>query len=140
MSSHEKTSQSDEVKIGSNRAFGLVFVVVFLVIALWPLLNDEPVRNWSLWIAGALLLVSLVRPQLLTPLNQLWFKFGLLLHKIVSPVVMALLYFLTVTPTALLMRLFGKRPLDLEFDETAETYWIERTPRGPSPETMKNQF
>jgi len=140
VSSHEKTNQSDDVKLGSNRAFGIVFVVVFVVIALWPLLNEEPIRNWSLGIAGVLLLISVVRPQLLTPFNLLWFKFGLLLHKIVSPVVMAILYYLTVTPTALLMRVFGKRPLDLEFDEKADTYWIERSPRGPAPDSMKNQF
>ena len=126
--------------MGSNRALGIVFTTVFLVIAFWPLLSDGTVRIWSLSIAGLFLAMAFVCPQLLTPLNRVWFKFGLLLHRTVSPVVMAFLYFLTVTPTALIMRLFGKRPLDLDFDKNAETYWIERNPRGPSPDTMRNQF
>ena len=79
-------------------------------------------------------------PKILSPLNRLWFRFGLLLHHIVNPVVMALLFFTTVTPMALIMRLLGKDPLRRKFDPEADSYWIPRQPAGPAPETMKNQF
>jgi hypothetical protein len=91
-------------------------------------------------IAAGFLAVALVRPSLLSPLNRLWFMFGLLLHKIVTPVIMGLIFFLTVTPTGLIMRLSGRDPLRLRRDPEAKTYWIEREPPGPDPETMRNQF
>ena len=120
--------------------FGYVFTLIFVLIGVWPLINGDNLRAWSLWLALAFLFLSVFKPALLKPLNLLWFRFGLLLHKIVNPVVMAFLFYLTVTPTALLMRIFGKRPLGTEFDASADSYWIQRTPPGPDPETMKNQF
>jgi hypothetical protein len=79
-------------------------------------------------------------PKLLRPLNRVWFLFGLVLNKVFNPLVMGLLFFLTVTPLGLLMRSLGKRPLDLDFDKQTKSYWILRTPPGPAPETMKKQF
>ncbi|MBT4941297.1 MAG: hypothetical protein HON14_19310 [Rhodospirillaceae bacterium] len=140
LDSHENLGRKDEVKSGSNKSFGLVFAVVFALIGLWQLLSDDPVRLWAFGVAAVLVLVSFTLPQILAPFNRLWFLFGLLLHKIVSPIIMALLFFTTVTPIALIMRLLGKRPLPLEFDLEAESYWIEREPPGPEPETMTRQF
>ena len=140
MTTHENIIRSIDLKPGSNRIFGLVFTVVFVAIGTWPLIDSAPVRIWSLWIACSFLLISILKPDLLKPLNWIWFEFGLILHKIISPVVMAILFYLTVTPTGLLMRLFGKRPLGLEFDDRAESYWIHRMPPGPKPDSIKNQF
>ena len=103
---HENLNGHDDVKVGTERSFGLVFAVVFIVVALWPLLissdPDAGLRIWSLIIAGIFAVSALTVPKVLAPLNRLWFKFGLLLHKIVNPLVMALLYFVTVTPFVLL--------------------------------------
>lgn len=138
--SHENLTRKDDVKSGSDKSFGLVFAVVFALIAVWPLLNDQPVRLWALGVSAALVLISFIAPKILAPFNRIWFLFGLLLHKIVSPIVMALLFFTTVTPIALIMRALGKRPLPLEFDAAAKSYWILRDPPGPEPETMTRQF
>ncbi|MBT3916404.1 MAG: hypothetical protein HN731_04795 [Rhodospirillaceae bacterium] len=140
LDSHENLSRKDNVKSGSNKYFGLVFAVVFTVVGLWPLLSDQSPRLWSLGIALALVIISFATPQLLKPFNRVWFLFGLLLHKIVSPIIMGLIFYTTVTPIALIMRLLGKRPLPLEFDPKADSYWIHREPPGPEPETMTRQF
>lgn len=137
---HEDYSRKDDVKAGSERAFGFVFAVVFALVAVWPLISGGAPRWWALVVGGVFVLVSLAAPGLLAPLNRLWFRFGQLLHKVVNPVIMGLLFFLTVTPIALLMRLTGKDPLRLRFDPQAESYWIERDPPGPEPETMRYQF
>lgn len=137
---HEDYARKDEVKVGSERSFGMVFAGVFALIGLFPLLGDAPVRLWALGIAAAFGLVAIIVPAALKPLNRLWFRFGLLLHKIVNPLIMGLIFFLTVTPTGLIMRMLGKDPLRLKFDREAKSYWIERAPPGPAPETMKNQF
>ena len=137
---HEDFGRSDEVKGSSDRTFGLVFTVLFTLIGLWPLIGGAGVRVWSLAIAAAFLALALVKPALLRPLNRLWMRFGLLLHKVVSPLIMGLLFYVTVTPIGLLMRLVGKDPLGRGFDPEAESYWIQRDPPGPAPETMKNQF
>jgi predicted membrane metal-binding protein len=137
---HENLKWTDDVKSGSNKSFGLVFAVVFALIGLWPLLSDQPARLWALGATIALVLISFFLPQTLAPFNRVWFLFGLLLHKIVSPIIMALLFYTTVTPIGLIMRLLGKRPLPLEFDPEAKSYWIEREPPGPEPETMTRQF
>ena len=102
--------------------------------------QEGQMRIWALVVAAFFAGTALTMPRLLAPLNNLWFRFGLLLHKIVNPFVMGLFFFLTVTPTGLLMRAMGKTPLQLGFDHKAETYWIIRTPPGPAPETMKRQF
>jgi len=127
------------VKAGSERGFGIVFAVVFAGIGLYPVWDGAPVRWWALAIAGAFLAIAALAPALLKPLNRVWFALGLLLHKVVSPLVMGLMFFAAVTPTALIMRMLGKDPLRLRFDKQAKTYWIERQP-GPAPETMRNQF
>ena len=137
---HDSFSPSTELQIGSDRTFGIVFAVVFGLVSIYLLISG---KHYHLWIGGlsvGFLATALVMPRLLRPLNRLWFKIGLLLHKIVSPLVMGLVFFSTVVPTGLLMRLFGKRPLALNFDPAAKSYWIERGPDEPSPESMKNQF
>ena len=139
-STHENQAHTDGVRPGSERAFGLVFSAVFAIIALFPLIEGSPIRIWSVWSAAGFLVVALAIPNVLKPLNIIWFKFGLILHKIVNPVIMGLLFFLTITPTGLIMRALGKDPLRLKKDPDAETYWISRTPPGPEPKTMKNQF
>jgi len=138
--SFESFQRDDDVKVGSERSFGFVFTVVFLVIGLWPFFNDGAIHLVPVGLAGGFALVSLVFPGLLKPLNLLWFKFGLLLHKIVNPVVMGLMFFLVMTPIALLMKVLGKSTFYRHFDSDVETYWIERSPPGPEPESMKNQF
>ena len=137
---HEDLTRGHEVKAGSERALGIVFAVVFTVIGLWPLLSHGAIRPWALIVAGIFMALSLLAPKLLKPLNWLWFRFGLLLHKIVNPIIMALLFFTTVTPIALIMKLVGKDPLNRRFDSSADSYWIERQPPGPDPDTMRNQF
>jgi hypothetical protein len=141
---HENITARDDVKVGSELSFGLVFAVVFIIVALLPLLtmSDQPgsLRLWALFVAAFFAITALTMPRLLALPNKLWFRFGLLLHKIVNPLIMGMLFFLTVTPIGLIMRSLGKTPLKLGFDKSAESYWIARTPPGPAPETMKRQF
>ena len=137
---HERISHTEEIKSSSNRSFGIVFTVVFVIIGLWPLLNDLPPRTWSLVVAGAFLIIALVIPSLLAPLNRVWTKFGLLLHRIVNPVVLGLMFLIAVTPVALIMRALGKDPLHRNFDKDADSYWIARPEKGPAPESMRDQF
>ena len=117
-----------------------MFCAVFLIIGVFPLLGGGSVRLWSLVVGGVFLGVALVRPVLLAPLNRLWLKFGLLLNRIVSPLVMGFLFYLVITPIALIMRVLGKDPLRLKYDAAVQSYWILRQPPGPSPETIKNQY
>ena len=126
----------DEIKIGSNRSFGIVFFVVFLLIALYPLLKESDLRIWSLLISLIFLALGLLNSNLLTPLNKLWFKFGLFLGKIISPLIMGLIFFAVVTPIGILMRMLRKDLLNLKFNKK-KSYWIEKT--GPKSK-MKNQF
>ena len=126
----------DEVKIGSNKSFGIVFFVVFLIIATYPLINGDELKVWSLIIAIVFLFLGLINSKILNPPNKLWFKFGIFLGKIISPLVMGIIFFLVVTPIALLMRLLNKDLLNLKFNNNS-SYWIEKTePRSK----MKNQF
>ena len=128
--------KNTEIKIGSNKSFGIVFFIVFLLIALYPLINNGDLRIWSLIIAIIFLILGLINSKVLTPLNKLWFKFGLFLGKIVSPLIMGIIFFFVVTPTAFIMRIIGKDLLNLKFNDK-KTYWIEKT--GPKSK-MKNQF
>ncbi len=112
----------------------------FIILALAPLVRGRAVRWWSLLAGAAFLLCALLYPRILGPLNRLWLKFGLVLHAIVSPVVMALIFYSTVTPIGLLLRWLGKDPLQLRLDRSTDTYWIERHPPGPHPHTMLRQF
>ena len=137
---HETLTRDEEIKTSSDRAFGIVFTVVFAIIGLWPLINGETPRIWAMSIAGLFLAAALIRPTILAPLNRLWTKFGFLLHRVTNPLLMGVVFFLAVTPTALALRLFGKDPLRRKKDPEAKSYWIDRQPPGPSPETMSNQF
>ena len=126
----------DDVKIGSNRSFGIVFFAVFLIIAIYPLINGDELRLWSLIISIFLLFLGLINSQILNPFNKLWFKFGIFLGKIISPLVMGIIFFLVVTPIGILMRLLNKDLLNLKFNNNS-SYWIEKTePKSK----MKNQF
>lgn len=129
-------------KIGSStdRSFGLVFAVFFLMLALWPLLHQHEMRLWALVIAAIFLLLALAIPKLLAPLNRMWTSFGMLLHRIVSPLALGILFYGVVMPTGLLMRLFGKDLLRLRLDKSANSYWIQRSPSGPTPESLKLPF
>lgn len=140
MGTHERLTASSEVKISSDRNFGFVFAGVFLLAGVFPLLHENAPRLWALLIAAAFLVIALARPALLRPLNLLWFRFGMVLHKIMSTIVMGVLFFIVLTPVAFLSRTLGKDPLRLRPDPTAKSYWIIRTPRGPSADSMKNQF
>ena len=122
--------------MSSNRSFGIVFFIVFLLIALYPLINNEEIRLWSLLISSVFLIFGLINSQILTPLNKLWFKFGLLLGKVISPLVMGLIFFFVVTPIGLIMRALRKDLLNLKYDKN-KSYWIEK--KGPKSK-MKNQF
>lgn len=137
---HEDLNRHGDVQVGSEKSFGIVFAVVFAVIALFPLIKGLPPRYWALGVAAVFLVLAYVAPKALKPLNILWFKFGMLLYKFVNPLVMGLLFFTTVTPIGLLMRATGKDPLNRSFDKNAKSYWIERDPPGPEPQSMKNQF
>lgn len=129
-----------EIRIGSDRSFGMVFAVVFTVVALLPLWGGGPVRVWAVAVALAILAVALMRPTLLHSLNRLWFRFGLALSRVVSPVVMAVLFVTTIIPIGLIMRLRGADPLNKTFDAQAETYWIPVDPKARAETSMRNQF
>ena len=126
----------DEIKISSNRSFGIVFFIVFSLIALYPLLKGNDLRIWSLVISFVFLALGLINSQILTPLNRLWFKFGLLIGKLISPLIMAIIFFIVVTPIGIIMRLLKKDLLNLK-NNKKETYWINKTGQKSK---MKNQF
>ncbi len=126
-----------KIKISSNRNFGLVFFTVFIIIGLWPLLNDQSIRIWSIFISIIFLVLGLLNSNILTPVNKLWFKFGIILGAVVAPVVMGLVFFIVLTPIGLIMKLFGKDFLSIKFDKKKSSYWVKRdNPVG----TMKRQF
>jgi hypothetical protein len=137
---HESFERTEAVKGSSNRSFGLVFAAVFAIIGLAPLAFGGTVRPWALVAGAGFAVVALGFPGLLAPLNRLWLKFGLLLHRIVSPVVLGIMFFAVITPIGLLMRALGKDPLRLKRDASAGSYWIPREPPGPAPESLKDQF
>ena len=126
----------DDIKISSNRSFGIVFFIVFLLIAIYPLTNGDEIRIWSLIISSIFLILGALNSKILTPFNKLWFKLGIFLGKIVSPLVMGVIFFFVVTPTGLIMRILGKDPLNLKYNLN-KSYWIEK--KGPKSK-MKNQF
>ena len=129
--------KKNEIKISSNKSFGFVFFVIFIVIALWPLLNEGNIRIWSLILSLVFLILGLLNSKILTPLNKLWIRFGILLGTIVSPVVMGIIYFGVVTPIGIIMRLFHKDILNLKIDKNKNTYWILK---DKIKSKMKNQF
>jgi hypothetical protein len=126
----------DEIKISSNKSFGIVFFIVFLLIATYPLINNGELRIWSLILSLVFLILGILNSKILYPLNKIWFKFGLLLGKIVSPLVMVIIFFLVVTPIGLFMRILNKDLLNLKFNKS-KSYWIEK---NEPKSKMKNQF
>ena len=130
-------SLKSKIKMSSNRNFGFVFFIVFLIISLWPLQHEGQIRIWSIVISLIFLILSLMNSKLLTPLNQLWSRFGLLLGNIVAPIVMGLVFFLVVTPVGIVMRIMGKDLIRKKLNKNNKSYWIKREkPIG----TMKKQF
>ena len=123
-------------KISSNRSFGILFSILFAIIAFWPIINGNPLRLWSIPISVIFLVLGLLNSKLLNPLNIVWVKFGELLGRIIAPIVMAIIYFIIVTPIGLFMRLIGKDLLNIKFSK-ANTYWIKREKKVSS---MKKQF
>jgi hypothetical protein len=140
MTMHESFTRTGPVRGSSDRGFGYVFAAVFAIIALWPVVHGNAVRWWSIAIAAAFLVAALAAPALLAPLNRVWTKFGLLLHKVTNPVIMGLVFYGAVTPTAWVMRALGKDPLRRKIDRAATSYWILREPPGPAPDSIKLPF
>ena len=128
--------EDKKIKIGSNRSFGVVFSIAFLIIALFPLLNDNSIRIWSIILSLIFFILGLLNSNILSPLNRIWFKFGIILGSIVSPIVMSLVFFLVVTPTSLILRLFRKDILSLKKNNNS-TYWVKKLNKKSK---MKNQF
>lgn len=137
---HEVFSREEKIVAGSDRSFGFVMAGAFAVVSLLNARHVGRVWPWTGGLAVLFLIAALLRPAVLNPLNRIWLKFGLLLHRIVNPIIMALLFFGTVLPTGLVMRAMGKDLLRLKRQPDADSYWIVRRPPGPSPETMKDQF
>jgi uncharacterized membrane protein len=137
---HDNFTREDSAPGPSDRSFGRVFTIFFSLVGLWPLLHRMPVKWWALIAAAVIASVTLIRPSLLHPANRLWTWFGLMLGKITNPIFTGLLFFFVITPIGLLMRLTGKDLLRLRRDHSASTYWIERRPPGPKPESMPQQF
>jgi hypothetical protein len=139
-STHEVFSRDEKVVAGSDRSFGLVMAAALAAVTLLNVWHAGRLWLWTSGPAALFLLAGLLRPSVLHSLNLLWLRFGLLLHRVVNPIVMALLFYGTVLPTGLVMRMMGKDPLRLKQEPEADSYWIARQPPGPSPETMKDQF
>ena len=128
---------NSKIKLGSNRSFGIVFFVFFLLISLWPLKNGGNLNFWLFSISIIFLILGIINSKLLKPLNFIWFKFGLLLGSIISPIVMSIIFFLVVTPTSILIKLFNKDILNLKKNKKKKTYWIEKS---VSKSQMNKQF
>ena len=126
----------DQSNKSSNRSFGVVFFIVFLIISLYPILNYGEIRVWALIISSIFLILGLVNSKFLSPLNNLWFRFGIFLGKIISPIIMGIIFYLVVTPIGLLMRILGKDLLNLKYNKN-NSYWIEK---NDPKSKMKNQF
>ncbi len=126
----------NEIKIGSNKSFGIVFFIVFLIISVYPLFFDGNIRIWSLIVSLLFLVLGLINSRILTPLNRLWFKFGMFLGKFISPIIMGIVFFIVVTPTGLIMRAFKKDLLNLK-KKDSKSYWIKRDKFNSD---MRNQF
>ena len=137
---HEAFTADSDIEGSSDRMFGFVFAAFFTLVALWPLTHHKPARFWALPVAAVFLLIAAARPQILSPLNKLWSKLGLLMQKIVNPVVMAILFYLVFTPAGFLMRRMGNDLLHLKYEPQLDTYWISRVPPGPDGASMAHQF
>lgn len=138
--SHESYDRAEHIEGSSNRSFGLVFTAFFTLIGLLPLIASRGPRWWSVAIAALFLVLALLTPALLAPLNRLWMNLGVLLGRIVSPIALGVVFFLVVTPIGLFMRLLGKDFLRLRLDGSSPSYWIDRRPPGPAADTLRDQF
>ena len=128
--------KNNEIKISSNKSFGVVFFIVFFLFGIWPALKGNDVRYWSIFLSLIFLILGLLNSKLLSPLNRLWFKFGIILGNFIAPIIMGLVFFLVVTPIGLIMKLLGKDLINLKKNKD-KTYWIEKKEIKSS---MKNQF
>lgn len=131
---------NEKVTGSSDRAFGLVFFLVFILIAFAPMISAGEIRGWALIAGGVFLLAAIVRPSLLSSLNRGWTKFGLMVHQCASPIVLAILFFLIMSPYAIVMKLFHRDILNLSYQPESESYWINRKTTNDVGQNMKNQF
>jgi predicted membrane metal-binding protein len=136
----EEHIQHSEVTGSTDRSFGVVFTLVFALIAVWPLFFSGEIRIWAAITSLVILAISILKPAILSPFNKIWFRFGLLLHKIINPIIMAVMFFGIFTPTALLLKIAGKDLLRLKINKKSKSYWVERNPPGPASDSMRNQF
>lgn len=138
---HESFRDHGVQKTASDRSFGIVFAVVFGLIAAAQWYFNRPEWAFGLGCASAAFLAAaLIFPRILAPMNWGWTRFGLLLHKVTNPIILGAIFFLVCTPMGVVMRLFGFDPLRTKLDPSADSYWIDRDPPGPAPDTMPNQF
>jgi len=137
---HENLQRGEDVPRASERSFGILFTVVFSLVALWPLLSSADIRWWAALIAAIFASLALIQPRLLTPLNSAWLALGGVLHRVVSPLMLGFVFVTTVVPTGIFLRITGRDPLRLKLDHNATTYWQQRDPAGPPPGSLKNQF
>lgn len=136
----ENSGHGHDIKPGSERSFGLVFAGFFAALAVYGALVGRPAVWLFTGLAICFVIVALVRPAILAPLNRAWFRLGMLLARLIQPLVVGAVFFLVVTPIGLLLRALGKDVLRMRYDPAAESYWIKRDPPGPAPNTMDRQF
>lgn len=136
----EDLLRDKQVDMGSEKSFGIVFAIVFVIIGVWPLFASGGIHIWAIIISIAFLVISFTKPLILRPINILWFRFGLLLHRIVNPLVMGIMFFIVITPIGLVMRIMGKDMLRIKLHKDTSSYWINRSPPGPKAESMRDQF
>ena len=136
----ENSAREEKIEGSSDRMFCLLFAAIFSGVGLWPLFQGGKIRFWALVLGAVFLLLALIWPSALSWMNRAWMRFGLLLNRVVSPLAIGVVYYLTLVPMGLVMRALGKNPLRLGFDPAAASYWIAREPPGPDPKTMNDQF
>ena len=137
---HENLDKEEEVKVSSDRSFGIVFTLVFLTVGAWVVSSGQS-KGWLFFVSAALFfVVAIARPSILGPLNRAWAKFGLLLGQVFNPILLGVIFFLVVTPIAVVLRLLGKDSLHLKSKPNLESYWIDRSPAGPKFGSMIKQF
>ena len=137
---HENLKRKNNLVTPSDRSFGLVITSACVIVALYPLIATRTPHWWLLVVAAILFVLSLVKPNLLTPFNRIWTRFGLILGKFVNPIVLGLMYYLIIFPLALVLKLFGRDQMQRKFNSELETYWQNREPPGPTPGSMQNQY
>jgi len=137
---HETYAREEHAARSSDRSFGLVFTAFFLALSLWPMFHGRPPRYWALGLAGALLGAALFYPGILGPFNRVWYRFGMLLNRMISPIVLFILYSALIVPVGFAVRLLGKNLLRLGYESSSPSYWIDRKGSGDQPGSMSNQF